>query len=311
MFTLPGRWSGGGRPDACGGREQILYVNWAKRSVEFPGLLGARLRARSGRSSPYRGVGDCVYIDLAKMFFAVADSPERNTRASYNFVMRFAEFMEEVDSISAGNIYSERDINLIKDELERSSAKILESVPFRENSTFTGLCVFKSEKGPMGILFHSGDSFLLECDLETKHVRCCTRSNFLMIGRTRSFPQLEVVNMAESKRYLLGTDGFSCLELPGQRDDFLMGLFETQGVEMIADFLVDNFAGSNAGDDIALLSLDPAKLLLYSGGRTRLVMGGTSSREEEKIQLPYLSGDYSDWYEPYGSFSLQSSERLR
>jgi hypothetical protein len=224
--------------------------------------------------------------------------------------MRFAKFLEGVEGIEAGKVYSESEIHLVRDELESGSARVLESVPYMESSTFTGVCVLKSEKGPMGILFHSGDSFLLECDLERGQVRSCTRNDFLMIGRTRSFSQVEVVDMTRSKRYLLGTDGFSCLELPDRKEDFLLALFRTQNVEAVADILVDQF-GNGAGDDIALLGFDPAGLLLYPASRARLVMGGTNSREEEKIQSLFLSGSCLDRYEPYGGSSLEGFEGLR
>lgn len=224
--------------------------------------------------------------------------------------MRFAKFLEGFEGISAGKAYSESELHLIRDELESKTARVLQAVPYMESSTFTGVCVLKSEKGPMGILLHCGDSFLLECDPEQGQVRSCTRNDFLMVGRTRSFSQVEVVDMTQRKRYLLGTDGFACLKLPDRKDGFLAALFRTQGVESVADILVDQFAGG-AGDDIALLGFDPAGLLLYPGSRARLVMGGTNSREEEKFQSLFLSGGYPDRYEPYGGSSLEGSESLR
>jgi hypothetical protein len=182
-------------------------------------------------------------------------------------------------------------------------------VLFPANLAFTGICVLNAEKGPKGILFHSGDSFLMEIDLQHRSVRTLTRDDFHMTGRTKIFSQVEVLD-AGSRLYHLGTDGFSRQELPGKRDDFLLGLFESQGVERIADTLLDSFAGSRTGDDIALLGLNPAKLPLHDDVRTRLIMGGTSSGEEERIQS-FFSADYSDWYQPHGSFSLKGAERMR
>ena len=278
-------------------------MNWKKRSIRSPGLLGAALKGGSCKSPWQGGIGDCLYIDLSKGFFAVADSPDRNTTASHGFMVRFAGMLETLKSVSSDRVYGEEELIDMQRMLMDKSGEILEAVPFWDSSTFTGILVARRERGAKGIIFHTGDSLLLECDLTAGKVGQHTRNNFWMVGRSKSFFQVDSIEIGVGTRFLLATDGISGINIPAaDKESFYLDLFKEYRVEMIPDVLMERCDENDAArDDIAVLSLEP-NLLTHS--MARLIIGGTSSREEESMRRDVAEDSVSGTYAPYTSFNL-------
>jgi hypothetical protein len=256
------------------------------------------LRGASEHSDGLRAVGDCILLDFVKGFFAVSDSSDRNPSFSRDFMIRFAGMLEGIPDIQSGKTCSDAEQAAIREKLEYQSELILGEMSFSRSCTFTGVLILKTETGYQGLLLHTGDSLLLQCDLDTGTVRQLTQNNFWMVGRTSRFFQIETISLSKQTRLLLATDGFSCLKTPGpgRREDFVRQLFETHPVEKIVDILMDGYdAHGIARDDLAMVSLHPERIHPLD---QRIILGGTTNHLERLFQEGKTTADDDDLYLP-------------
>ncbi|MEA3223217.1 MAG: hypothetical protein U9P49_08655, partial [Thermodesulfobacteriota bacterium] len=196
------------------------------------------------------------------------------------------------------HIYTKREMNRIKDSLAGKSQELLKSIPSNESCTFTGLFIAKTDHGMKGIVFHTGDSLLIRCDLATGEADQLTENNFWMVGRVARFFQVDYVEISDETRFLLTTDGFSDLMLPGgvNRKEFISSLFNRYNVEEIPDAILEKHdSGHGYKDDIGLISFNPNNIT-FDG--KRIIMGGTESRDERVFQERQRQGFYEDAYLP-------------
>jgi len=275
-----------------------IFLNPGRRAVRCDGFLGARLRSGSGRPDYLMGVGDCMLLDFRKGFFAVADGSDRNSSSSRDFMLRFARLLETLPDVGCRKSLNDSDRSALQAEVERGSEEILAKMSFTDSSTFTGVLILKTDSGCQGLVLHTGDSLLLQCDPGEGTVRQVTRSNFWMVGRTKRFFQVEYITFSDETRLLLSTDGFSYLKAPAaeRREEFVCRLFGEQPVEGIPDILIDGYdAGDIAKDDLALISLAPAAIRYRD---QRVILGGTTSQTERICREGQTNGRYEDLYAP-------------
>ncbi len=298
MCTRRGPWWEGSPGIEGVAGEGSICLNQGRRAVRCGGFLGARLRSSSVRPHEQRGVGDCMLLDFANGFFAVSDSSDRNPSFSRRFMLRFADVLDGMPRIGTGEVFGEAERAALKREVEVRSSTVLCEMSCTESCTFTAVLILRTEAGWQGLVLHTGDSLLLQFDLGARRVRQITESNFWMVGRTSRFFQVEYVFLMEETRLLLATDGFFGLEMrgAGTREDFVRQIFDAHSVEEIPDVLLARCdARDRVRDDLALISLDPARIFFSD---RRIVLGGTTADLERRFRDGLTSGQYRNLYEP-------------
>lgn len=278
--------------------EDMILLNRKTRSIKYPYVLGARLRAGLGKPSYSMGLGDCIFLDFSRGLFAIADSPERNSVASRRFMLKVAQMLENSIFDISGHIYTKKEMNKIKNNLAGKSQELLKSIPSNESCTFTGLFIAKTDHGMKGIVFHTGDSLLIRCDLAAGEADQLTENNFWMVGKVSRFFQVDYVEISDKTRFLLTTDGFSDLRPPEgvDRKEFILSLFNRYNVEEIPDAILEKHdSGHGYKDDIGLISFNPNKI---SFDGKRIIMGGTESQDEKLFRERQRQGFYEDAYIP-------------
>lgn len=281
------------------GCEGAICLNQGRRAVRCGGFLGARLRSGSLRPTEQRGVGDGILLDFGKGIFAVADSSDRNPSFSRRFLLRLSDALEGLPRLGTGDVCGEAEMAALKAEVEVRSATVLgEMSSPTESCTLTAVLILRTEAEWRGLVLHTGDSLLLQCDLGGYTVRRITESNFWMVGRTRRFFQVEYIPLTERSRLLLATDGFTGLRPPaaGTREDQVRQLFDEHPVEEVPDALIDGCdAVDRIRDDLALVSLEPAGIFFND---RRVLLGGTTTYLERRFQEGLTSGQFRNLYEP-------------
>ena len=263
--------------------EEILFHR-RKRSIRWPGIAGARLRPGTVGRRDRTGMGDALVMDLRKGFFAVSDSSNRNPAASRDFLLKFSGALDRFRSLDSGEIFTLEDFRNIRARVIRKSEEVLKAIPYTASCTFTGVLLVKTPAGTRGILWHMGDSLLVQVNVKTAEVKQLTTNNFWMAGRSKRFFQVNELEIPPEAILIIATDGISDLNRAGgsSRDELLIQQAVCHPVEEIPDRLADaiDMHGMET-DDIALISLCPARLRFFE---TRIVLGGT--REEDEPLRP-------------------------
>ncbi|MCX5852877.1 MAG: SpoIIE family protein phosphatase [Deltaproteobacteria bacterium] len=257
-------------------------VNRHRRSVRFPGLLGARLRAGSTGSLQAAGVGDGILIHPDKAFFAVGDGSDRNPRAVRQAMECFVALLEGFPGLKAGRIYREEEAAELRDSVLLAAAGLIRDLYPSDGCTFTGILLFRTAGGFRGLLFHAGDSLLYRIDTESGETQRLTENNFWFVGRTSRFSQVEEIPLRPSSLLLLATDGFAALLPSGEGDGTSLGeVCRRHPVEELPDLLFDRYdRPGEVLDDAAVLCLVPAG---QTGGSCQpIILGGTNAEEEKQ-----------------------------
>jgi len=275
-----------------------LLVNKFKRSLRCPGFLGARLQPGLIGTSLSAGVGDCLLLDFSRGFFAVADGSERNPSTSREFMKMFSTMLTRIISPSGQRVYGQKEVNTLKRQLVAESDHLLQTLSFGDSCTFTGLLLLRIKGAMTGLLFHTGDSLLFSCNVQTGESRQWSKNNFWMVGRTPHFFQVEDLPIMPQTRLLLATDGLTNIPFPPSqsREETIRKLFETSSPEEIPDRLLEtNETLSSCWDDTAIIALDPCSRPILS---ECFLFGGTSQTEEKVFQEEKKQGLYPDRYLP-------------
>ncbi len=276
-----------------------VLVNRYKRSLRCPGFLGARVKEGLIGSSSVAGMGDCLLLDFSRRFFAVADGSERNPSTSREFMKVFATMLTGIISLSDERDYGETEVKTLKRQLIAESDHLLQALSFGDSCTFTGILLLKTKGAMTGFLFHTGDSLLFSCNVQTGESRQWSKNNFWMVGRTPRFFQVEDLPIMPHTRLLLATDGLANIPLPPSqsREETILKFFETFSPEEIPDRLLErNETLSSDWDDTAIIALDPYSAPILSGC---FLFGGTSQTEEKIFQEEKRRGLYQDRYLPF------------
>lgn len=275
-----------------------VLVNRYKRSIRCPGFLGARVQEGLIGSSSSAGMGDGLLLDFSRGFFAVADGSDRNPSTSREFLQMFATMLTRIISPSGEEVYGEKEVKILKRQLIAESDHLLQALSFGDGCTFTGILLLRTKVGMTGLLFHTGDSLLFSCDVQTGESRQWSKNNFWMVGRTPHFFQVEDLLILPHTRLLLATDGLANIPFPPSqsREETLLTLFEISGPEEIPDRLLDGHETLPGGwDDTAIIALNPYSLPILSAC---FLFGGTSQQEERIFQQGKRQGLYQNRYLP-------------
>jgi len=274
---------------------EMPWVNEHRRAVKFAGLFGARLRAGNiGHGTA--GVGDSILIDLARGFFAVGDSSDREPRAARMFMSHFAGWLEDFSVLSPDRAIADDRLDGLQKEIVFRSREMLRLCPFQGTSTFTGLLFIRTDRRIRGILFHTGDSVLFVCH-PLNGIRRITENNFWLLGKVREFYQIDFFDVDPGERFLLATDGLQDLSPPKGKgfDEYLAELFRYHPVEEIPDILIDGCdKRKDKKDDLAILSLAPDGPYPKA---CEILLGGITAEKEAKrrLRMQNPAGGYVMW----------------
>ncbi len=283
-----------------------ILFNPRSRSVRWSGIAGARIRPGTISSRDQSGMGDCILMDLRKGFFAVSDSSNRFPTASRRFLRKLAEGLEALPSPDPGKTFSLEEFDRFSRGVIDVSEEVLQTIPYTESCTFTGVLVARTEAGKKGILLHTGDSLLFEVNRKTSESRSMTTSNFWMVGKSKRFFQVEDIEIPPETVFILATDGVSDLNSQDRvdRHESLVDFTKRYPVEEIADRLVEAIDLQQATtDDLVIVALDPDRL---RWSETTILLGGTEEREERRYRKKCSQDFYEDGYVPIRE---QSSKR--
>jgi hypothetical protein len=275
-----------------------VLFNPRSRSIRWSGVAGARIRPGTISSRDRSGMGDCVLMDFRKGFFAVSDSSNRFPTASRRFLRKLTTGLEALPSPDPGRPFTRDEFDRFSRAIIDTAEEVLQTIPFTESCTFTGVLVVRTEAGQKGILFHTGDSRLYEVDRETRVSRNMTRNNFWMVGKSKRFHQVEEIEVAPEKMFILATDGVIDLSSEDrvERHASLADFVIRYSVEEVPDRLVEEIDLQQATtDDLVILALDPNRLRLC---KTTILLGGTDEREESRYRKRCSQDFYEDGYVP-------------
>jgi hypothetical protein len=244
------------------------------------------------------GMGDCLLINFPLRFFAVADGSDRNPSISKEFMKKFDNLLTGILSSSHGRIYEEKEIKRVKRQLIAESHQLLQTLSFGDSCTFTGILLLRTTEGIIGLFFHTGDSLLFSCNVETGRTRQWSKNNFWMVGRTSHFFQVEERPLKPPMRLLLATDGLTLIPISPleNREVLIRTLFQNLSPDEIPDRLLESHEISVPGwDDMAIITLNPYALPVLEES---FLIGGTSRIEEGVFREEQRQGLWKDQYLP-------------
>jgi serine/threonine protein phosphatase PrpC len=245
-------------------------------------------------------------MDLRKGFFAVSDSPNRFPTASRRFLRKLVQGLEALPSPDPDEVLSLEAFDRFSRSVIETSEEVLQTIPYTESCTFTGVLVASTEAGKKGILFHTGDSRLYEVNRKTCASRSMTPSNFLMVGKSKRFSQVEKIEIPPEAMFILATDGVVDLSSEDRvgRHESLAEMATRYPVEEIPDKLVEAIDLQQATtDDLVIVALDPDQI---RSCEATILLGGTEEREEKRYRKKCSQDLYEDAYVPIRE---QSSKR--
>ncbi len=285
----------------CGLDEAVdpgVLFNPSSRSVRWSGIAGARIRAGTISSRDRAGMGDCVLMDLRKGFFAVSDSSNRFPTASRRFLRKLTHGLDALSSPAPDRPFGAEAFGRFARSVIDTAEGVLQTIPYTESCTFTGVLVAKTEAGRRGVLFHTGDSLLYQVNRESNASKILTTSNFWMVGKSKRFFQVDELEIEPETIFILATDGVSDLNSQDrvERHESLVDLVGRYPVEEIPDRLVEAIdMQQTATDDLVILALDPERLRL---SETTILLGGTEEGEEKHYRNRCSQAFYKDGFVP-------------
>ena len=291
-------WWDEARRNSISAESEPMQFNKNKRSFRIPGFLGASLQGKSSGADNCPGVGDCLLLDLSKGFFAVADASDRNPIASRDFMKMFSKMLSGIDDLSADYVYEDEEIKSLQELIRWKAEFLMKSLSFRDGCTFTGILIFKTRKGIRGMMLHTGDSFLITCDLHSGNTNQLTKNNFWMVGRSQHFFQIEELYINNGTKLLLATDGFGNIPIPEGigREEYVLKMFRSLSVDEIPDSFFDRVDNLDTiWDDTAIITIDPSAIARFSNC---FIFGGTSQAEERAFREEKKQGMFKDQYLP-------------
>jgi hypothetical protein len=280
------------------GDEPAVLFNPRSRSIRWCGIAGARIRPGTISSRDRSGMGDCVLMDLRKGLFAVSDSSNRFPTASRRFLRKLVWALEGLPSPAPRTTLGPEAFERFSRSVVEASEQVMQTIPYTESCTFTGILVGRTATGSRGVLFHTGDSLLYEVDRKTRAFRSMTRSNFWMVGKSKRFFQVEEIEIASEAIFLLATDGVADLSSGDQddRNDSLADFAARYPVEEIPERLIEAIDTREATtDDLVIVALDPNRL---RSSEATILLGGTDEQEERRYRSQCREHLHEDGYVP-------------
>lgn len=269
-----------------------IVINRYRRSVCCQGFAGSVLRHGFNGTERYNGMGDSVMLDFTDGFFAVADGTGRYSSAARNFLIMFAEGLQEMDFFNTDMVYSRSAAAEISRKLREETEKIISRVHYTENCTFTGFLLINTDEGRKAAVMHTGDSMLYKYSKD-RGMEKITENNFWFIGRSQKLYQAGLCDLSAGEKLFLITDGLNDLNISDP--SCLSVMFSRDAHEISENILKEYETRRDVFDDIAMISVDPDFNKKCSG---IVIAGGTDKNEEELFYTMRSTGKFEDKYIP-------------
>ncbi len=245
-------------------------------TFQIPRSIGERFFSHSGRVGaavlpavkPFRtgkSCGDALLIDLARRFFAVADSPEKNPEASFLFLRKYAGMLGGLQLRTFHGAFGEGDVAADAETIVDRTNALMKTIDYDCNTTFTGLFVFPSEGLRKSLLVHCGDSLLYHARTGTGTLEKMTETNHCFVGRVGRLYQTLLFDFHEDSLFLLFTDGIYDIARTARSrpysssEEALLNIMDMRSVESICSGLAREIRGTSRSerDDLGFIVYDP------------------------------------------------------
>jgi len=267
-----------------------MEINAAKRTLRHKDTLSGSILTGTDKVRSGYGNGDCLYFDFRHRVFAVADGTERFPWASRDILCRLS------DALSLAGVPG-----TAADWKALINRRVYAGQKYQHKTTFSCVSVSGDERTVALTVAHGGDSGVRVIDAVSGEVLFQTGRNMVFAGRSPEIADVTECRVAnKNARVVLYSDGF---------DDLVRFCVRRSVFSRVSDafaaFPVDGFGeqlhrvlGKNTTrfehDDIALIVMDPFRLLAGRGNR-QVLIGGTQPHEEEHFRTGCLTGELDRW----------------
>ncbi len=218
--------------------------------------------------------GDSILIDFDCGFFAVADSPDRSPNASRDFLSQFSEMLNDFRPGASPTDDRTDAAGEAADSLLERTNRLIASIAYNENTTFTGIQIFQNEERKQALLLHCGDSLMYHLRIHEHKAEKISENNHYFVGRTDKVYQILLFDYYDDSRFLLATDGFLDIRknsgpikehcLPEK----LMETLTSESMDQLPEVLLNRFdLFPEPCDDLGLITLDPNQCFPALGSR--------------------------------------------
>lgn len=236
-----------------------------ERYFSHPGRVGAAVLPAVKPSRTGNSCGDALLIDLARRFFAVADSPEKNPDASFLFLRKYAGMLGGLPLRTFHRAFGEGDVAADAETIVDCTNTLIKTIDYDCNTTFTGLFVFPSEGLRKALLVHCGDSLLYHARTGTGTLEKLTETNHCFVGRVGRLYQTLLFDFHEDSLFLLFTDGIYDIARTARKrpysssEEALQNILDMRSVESIFSGLVREIRETSRSerDDLGFIVFDP------------------------------------------------------
>lgn len=259
-----------------------------ERTIVKEGAAGAVVVTGPEKIDSRYGNGDCMLLDFKHRFFALSDSTERFPSASRELLERLSVFFDEEGRPGT----REEWLDCVNSVLSRQL--------YHLKATLSCVALRGEGHGHTAVVIHGGDSMVFFINVASGEIEFRTVSDMNFAGRAKSITLAREYVLREGDwRIILCSDGFG--DLARHRgvklDDLLLSMAGEHPVHEIPGRvremarLCGEGAAGKRHDDVSLMVLDPSGI--GADGGLRVIMGGTTPREEEAYQnrvLPRARG---------------------
>jgi hypothetical protein len=242
-----------------------LPRSMGERYFSHPGRVGAAVLPAMKPSGTGNSCGDALLIDLARRFFAVADSPEKNPDASFLFLRKYSGMLGELPLRTLRRAFGEGDVAADAEAIVDRTNALVKTVDYDCNTTFTGLFVFLSEGLRKALLVHCGDSILYHARAEKGTLEKLTETNHCFVGRVGRLYQTLLFDFHDDSLFLLFTDGIYDIARTARNkpysssEEALLNILDMGSVESICSGLAREIRTTSrrGRDDLGFIVFDP------------------------------------------------------
>lgn len=233
------------------------------RSFRCEGALEAMIVPRSDPSTGGGLCGDSLLLQFGRQFFAVADSPDYNPRASGKFLRKVMAWADKISAETAGKPSNETIVQDV-DRAVQGLNRLAKTVAATDRTTFTGLFVLNFSGSRKALLLHNGDSLLYHFQLEKRTVIKVSETNHCLIGKFDAIYQVSLFDFEADSRLLLATDGFADIlrtlrsRAGGEAEQELLTVLQSSPVDRsLSSMLAACSSDWRQSDDLGMIVLDP------------------------------------------------------
>jgi len=227
--------------------------------------VGARIvqRARTVHERA-SGVGDAILLNVSRGVFAVADSPDYNPAASREFLHAFNRAIERL-ACSQPDLWTDGStVDRLKASVAGAANRLIERVDYHSSTTFSCIICVNNRDHPVALMLHSGDSCVFTVDTEENSIKQVSRSSINFVGRSATLSQVELLDIRNSTRFILCSDGLHALARHPLRltlPEILLWAAKHPEVHEIPEILLNRYARQvELPDDVAVIAIDPHML---------------------------------------------------